>query len=288
MKRNKPQFKNVHFTSTISMSLVLFLIGLVSLLVFTARDAAVMVKENIALSVILDDETDNQSLNRIENYLKSAPFTKTVNYISKEDALKDHIQSLGDDPEKFLGFNPLQASLEVHLIAVYANPDSVKMIESKLKAFEHIEKVAYQKDMVSLVNDNVSRISIILIVLAVILLIVSVTLINNTIRLTVYSNRFTLNTMKLVGATSWFIRKPYVRSGMINGLIAGIIALLLLLGMVIYIQYEFGISGFAMNPFSAIGVVVIVLISGMIITAASAYLSVGKYLRINTNELYLV
>jgi cell division transport system permease protein len=288
MKNNQLKFKNIHFTSTLSMSLVLFLVGLVSLMVFVARDAAVMMKENITLSIILDDDISNQGINRIEDYLKSTPYTKSTNYISKEEALKDHIQSLGDDPEKFLGFNPLLASIEVHLNAGYANPDSVKMIETRLKSFEHIEKIAYQKDMVSLVNDNVRKVSTILLGIAVVLLLVSIALINNTIKLSVYSNRFLINTMKLVGATSWFIRKPYVKTGIINGIIAGIISIILLTLVVFYVQYEFGISGFALNPGSAIYVSLIVLISGIGLSALSAYLSVGKYLKINTNDLYLV
>ena len=161
-KKQKKGLRNIHITSTISMALVLFLVGLVSTLLFLAHDAAVYVKENITLSVILEDGINTQYEKRIENFLKTSPYTKSVSYISKEDALKDHIQSLGENPEKFLGYNPLQASLEVNLKAEYANNDSVKMIESKLAAFEYIDKVAYQKDMVSLVNDNVKKISMVL------------------------------------------------------------------------------------------------------------------------------
>ena len=171
-KKKKKGLRNIHITSTISMALVLFLVGLVSTLLFLAHDAAVYVKENITLSVILEDGINTQYEKRIENFLKTSPYTKSVSYISKEDALKDHIQSLGENPEKFLGYNPLQASLEVNLKAEYANNDSVKMIESKLAAFEYIDKVAYQKDMVSLVNDNVKKISMVLLGLAVVLLLV--------------------------------------------------------------------------------------------------------------------
>jgi cell division transport system permease protein len=152
-------------------------------------------------------------------------------YVSKEDALKDHIASLGEDPQDFLGYNPLKASLEVKLKANYANTDSVAVIESKLGAFEYIDRIAYQKDMVSLVNENVRKVSLVLLGLAVVLLIVSIALINNTVRLSVYSNRFLINTMKLVGATHSFIRKPYIVKGMLNGLIAALIALVLLTGL---------------------------------------------------------
>ncbi len=279
--------KNIHFGSTISMSLVLFLIGLVSLLLFVAHDMSVYVKENINLSIILDDDADKAETTRVETFLTSAGYAKDVTFVSKEDALKEHIASLGDDPQDFLGYNPLKASLEVKLKAEFANPDSVKMIETKLKTFEVIERVAYQKDLIGLVNDNVKKISIVLLGLALVLLIVAVALINNTVRLSIYSNRFLINTMQMVGATNWFIRKPYIRQSVINGLVAAIIAILILGIVVYYILYEFGLSGLSINQVSAIWVSVIVLLSGIVLMGASTYLSIGRYLKMNTNDMYL-
>jgi len=279
--------KNIHFGSTISMSLVLFLIGLVSLLLFVAHDMSVYVKENINLSIILDDDADKSEVTRVETFLTLAGYAKEVTFVSKEDALKEHIASLGDDPQDFLGYNPLKASLEVKLKALFANPDSVKMIETKLKTYEVIERVAYQKDLISLVNDNVKKISLVLLGLALVLLIVAVALINNTVRLSIYSNRFLINTMQMVGATNWFIRKPYIRQSVINGLVAAIIAILILGIVVYYILYEFGLSGLSVNPISAIWVAVIVLLSGIVLMAVSTYLSIGRYLKMNTNDMYL-
>ena len=201
--------------------------------------------------------------------------------------MKDHIASLGEDPQDFLGYNPLKASLEVKLKANYANTDSVAVIESKLGAFEYIDRIAYQKDMVSLVNENVRKVSLVLLGLAVVLLIVSIALINNTVRLSVYSNRFLINTMKLVGATHSFIRKPYIVKGMLNGLIAALIALVLLAGMIYYILYEFGMQATALNPVSALFVALIVIVTGIILTAVSSYFAVGRYLKMNTNDMYL-
>lgn len=281
------KIKNIHFGSTISMSLVLFLIGLVSLLLFVAHDMSVYVKENINLSIILDDAAERAETTRVETFLTSAGYAKNVTFVSKEDALKEHIASLGDDPQDFLGYNPLKASLEVKLKADYANPDSVKMIETKLKTFEVIERVAYQKDLIGLVNDNVKKISIVLLGLALVLLIVAVALINNTVRLSIYSNRFLINTMQMVGATNWFIRKPYIRQSVINGLVAAIVAILILGIVVYYILYEFGLSGLSVNPVSAIWVSVIVLLSGVVLMGASTYLSIGRYLKMNTNDMYL-
>ena len=287
-KAKRRSFKNIHITSTISMSLVLFLIGLVSLLLFMARDMSTYVKENINLSIILNDEIGKEYEQRIEKYLLAAPYTKSVEYISKEDALKDHIASLGEDPQDFLGYNPLMASLEVKLKAEYANNDSVNMIEAKLKAFENINRVVYQKDMVSLVNENVRKVSLILLGLAIILLVVSITLINNTLRLALYSNRFLINTMKLVGATHWFIRKPYLKSSIMNGLLASIISLVLLVGVVYFVQYEFGMSSLMIQPLTGLIITLIVISLGIILTAISSYYAVGRYLKMKTDDLYFI
>jgi len=287
-KVSKPIFLKIHLTSTISMSMVLFLVGLVSLLLFLARDLSTYVKENINLSVIMDDASGRQDAKRVEDYLKASPYAKTVEYISKEDALKDHIANLGENPKEFLGYNPLKASIEVKLHSQYANNENVSMIQTKLKAFEHISRVVYQKDMVSLVNDNVSKVSLILLGLAVILLFVSVALINITIRLSLYSDRFLINTMKLVGATPWFIRRPYISSSMLNGFAASMISIVLLSGVVYFVQYEFGMPGSIIQPLTAVIVCSIVILLGITLTAISSYFSVGRYLRMNINDMYSI
>jgi len=281
-------FRNIHMTSTISMSLVLFLVGLVFMLLFVARDMSTYVKENINLSIILDDEITKPDEQRIEKYLTASSYAKSVEYISKDDALKDHISSLGDNPQEFLGYNPLKASIEVKLNAKYANNDSVAMIQSKLKTFENINRIVYQEEMVTLVNDNVKKMSLVLLGLAAILLFVSVALINNTIRLSLYSNRFLINTMKLVGATPWFIRRPYLVSSMVNGLIASGVSILLLIGVVFFVQYEFGIPDMLIQSMNLMSVGFIVVLLGLLLTAASSYFSVGRYLRMNSNDMHFI
>ncbi len=288
IKLTKPGFLNIHLTSTISMSLVLFLVGLVFLLLFVARDMSTFVKENINLSIILDDQIGKQDEQRIEKYLTASPFAKTVEYISKADALKDHISSLGENPQEFLGYNPLKASIEVKLHEAYANNDSVSKIQSKLKSFSNINRIVYQKDVVSLVNENVKKVSLILLGLAVVLLFVSIALINNTIRITLYSNRFLINTMKLVGATPWFIRKPYLVSSIINGLIAAALSIVLLMGVVYFVQFEFGISGVLIHSISFIIVAFIVILSGALLSAISSYFAVGKYLKMHSNDMFFI
>lgn len=280
--------RNIQFSSIVSMSLVLFLIGLVSLLLFVARDMGKQIKENINLSLVLNDNASASNIKRIEKYLKASDFVKSQEFISKEDALKEHIATMGENPAKFLGFNPLMASIEIKLHADYANVDSVAMIETKLKKFESINRIAYQKDMVSLVNENVTRISLFMLTIATILLLISVALINNTIRVSIYANRFLINTMKLVGATHWFIRKPYIKSGMINGIFASLLALLMLGGLTWYVVRETGLNLFALQPMTLISVAVIVIIVGVLLTGLSSFLAVGRYLRMQTNQMYFV
>jgi len=284
----KRGFKHVHLTSTLSMSLVLFLVGLVSLLLFMAHDMTKYVKENLNMSIVLNDNIGKQYEQRIEKYLLAAPFTKSIKYISKEEALKEHIANLGEDPEKFLGYNPLLASIEVKLNEQYACLDSVAKVETKLKTFENINRIVYQKDMVAMVNENVKKISFVLLSIAGLLLFVSVALIYNTIRLTLYSNRFLINTMKLVGATNWFIRKPYLFAGMMNGLVAAITSLVLLVGAVYFVGNEFGMSTLDVQPFVAVAVAGVVLLLGILISAISVFFAVGKYLRMTSNDLYML
>jgi len=282
----KKRFKKISLTTTLSMSLVLFLIGLVSMLIFVARDLSVYVKENIDLSIILEDKIMKSDMDRIEKFIGLSPFTKSVVYISKEDALKDHIASLGENPEDFLGYNPLLASLEVKLKADYANTDSVAVIESRFKNFDGVNQIAYQKDLVSLINSNVSKLSFLLLCLTIVLMIVSVALINNTVRLAVFSNRFLINTMKLVGANRSFILKPYLKQAVVHGIVAGIFSLVLLTLMVVYIQLEFGMVVKIINLFSSIIVALFVIVCGVILSSLSTYFAVSKYLKMSTNELY--
>jgi cell division transport system permease protein len=287
-KKGKYRIGNIHLTSTISMSLVLFLIGLVSLLLFMARDLGTEIKENISLSVVLNEHVSDAHTTRIQQYLERSKFVRSVDFISKEEALKEHIQTMGDDPEKYLGYNPLMASFEIKLKADYANTDSVEVFESRLKIFEGINQVAYQKDIVDLVNDNIARISFLLLAVATILMLISFTLMNNTIRVSIYSNRFLINTMKLVGATPWFIRKPYIIRGMTNGLLASLISLGMLAIMLLYIRNNIGMNLFTLHSRTLIEVSGIVIMLGVSLTAMSSYAAVGRYLRMQTNDMYFV
>ena len=224
----KHHFFNTYLTATVSVSLVLLLIGMECVLGLSADNLFRQVKENVNLSVVLTDETTSEDSLRFAQLMHAAPFCREFEYISKDDALKEHVEKLGEDPTAFLGYNPLQASFELKLTAPYIQIDSVAMIDSVLSVFPFVEKVEYQKEMIGTLDNQGNRLSLILLVVALILLIISLALIVNTIRLHVYSQRFSINTMQLVGATPLIIKGPIVRKTILLGMIAAVLALLML------------------------------------------------------------
>lgn len=285
-RRKRRLVRNAGATATVSMSMVLFLIGLLALILFLTRDMSRELRENLTLSVVIEDEATALQISKIKQFVEKAPFAKSAQYITKEQALKDHVEALGEDPAEFLGWNPLFASLEVKLKANYAHPDSVAKIEKQLSRYENVNKVVYQKDIIAMVNENIRKISYILVGLATILTLISFALINNTVRLRTYSNRFIINTMKLVGAKSWFIRKPYIKQSILSGVIAAVIAMVLLSGLIFYMKYKFGLETVFITNETALAIAGIILISGIILTAISSYFAVGKYIRMCTDDMY--
>jgi cell division transport system permease protein len=279
---------NSNLTAIISISLVLFLVGLMSLLLLLANDLSVYVKENISFSVVLNQDVKEVEIIRLQKNLDAAPYVKSTEYITKERAIQELVEELGEDPVEFLGFNPLLASLEVKLLSQYANNDSIAMIESEMKKFPQIKEVIYQRNLIQAVNENVKRISIILGGLVIMLLLISFVLINNTIRLNVYSKRFLINTMKLVGANWSFIRRPFIWRNVINGIIASFLAMGLITALIYYIQDE--IRGIiSVDKVDNLLIIYgIVLVLGVLITQISAYFSVNKYLRLKSGDLYYI
>ena len=219
-------FFNSRLISIVSIALVLFLLGVIFLMGLVGNKLSVYVKENISFSILLKDNQDEADAQRMQKSLAAQPFIKSTVYISKEQAAKELKEELGEDPETFLGFNPLQASIEAKLHSAYANPDSLKRVEEAIMSYSSVSDVLYRKDMMEMVHNNMKKVGIILLSLAVILMIISFVLIGNTIKLLIYSKRFLIHTMKLVGATAGFIRKPFIIYNMISGIIAAILAIL--------------------------------------------------------------
>ena len=281
-------FFNSRLTSVISIALVLFLLGLIFLMGLMGDTLSRFVKENITFSVVLKDNIREAEVKRMQKRLEAEPFIKSAEYISKEQASKELEEELGERPETFLGFNPLQASLEVKLNSEYANPDSLQLIEKKIKTYTNVSELLYRKDMMEIVNDNMKRIGIILLTLAVVLMIISFVLISNTIRLLIYSKRFLIHTMKLVGATPGFIRRPFMIYNMVSGLFAAILAILMLMGALYYLQLE--LSGFIdlLNTDALLLVFAAVLILGIMLSLIATFFAVNKYLRMGVDKLYYI
>lgn len=279
---------NSRFTSTISITLVLFLIGIMLVLGFLAKDLSKYVRENISLSVIVDDEMDLPDVKMFERRLEAAPWVRSVEYIDKENALKQLVSELGENPEDLLGYNPLLASFDIYLNEAYANTDSIAILEAALKENKDVQEVIYRKDLIHLINENVKNISIVLMILAILLTVISYSLIRNTVRLMIYSKRFLIRTMQLVGANGRFIRRPFLLENLWSGVIASILAMGLLYGSLSYLQQKMAGSLHILD-IQTIGIIFLsMLVFGILIITTATWLAVNRYLKMNTNDLYYV
>lgn len=287
-KKKRFSFLEARITSTLSVSLVLFILGIMALLGVLANNLSIYVRENIGFSIVLKESARDNQIADLQNNLEQAPYVKAAQYISKEEALKEVMIELGENPEEILGTNPMKASVEVRLKAEYANPDSIAAIENELMQNAFIDNIQFQKDLIQSVNENMRNIGLILLILAAVLMVISYVLISNTIRLTAYSRRFIIYTMKLVGATPGFIRRPFIISNIISGIIAAIIAILLLTGCVSYIVSEFDSFYTLITLPTLLGVYAIVLVLGVLLTAISAFFAVNRYIRMKRDDLYYV
>lgn len=288
MSKRKHRFFNTYLTATISVALVLFLVGLECVFGLGASHLLREVKESTTLTVVLSDSTTTADSLRITSILKASPFCKSTEYISKEAALQQHIEDLGEDPSAFLDYNPIRAAFEVKIAADYVQADSLQKVENLLRNYEFVEQVMYPHVVVDLFSQNVGRISLALFLVAAILLLISVVLIVNTIRLTVYSRRFLIHTMKLVGATPWIIKGPIVRKSVWMGLCASLLAMLLLAGAVYFVFYRFGFWLFQLNCQNIVMVCATVVVTGILITFFSSVFTVNKYIRMKLDDLYYV
>lgn len=273
-------------TSIISIALVLFLLGLIFLIGLLGKELSVYVKENISFSIVLKNALSTAEIKQMQKKLDARPYIKSTTYISKEQAAKELEEELGENPETFLGFNPLQASIEVKLHSEYANPDSLQHIEKEIRNYTSVSDLLYRKDMMQIVNENVQRVSLVLLTLAIILMTISFVLISNTIRLLIYSKRFLIHAMKLVGATAGFIRRPFIWYNLVSGIFASFLAILMLTGALYYMQNE--LTGFIrlLDLQTLFLVYAGILIMGILLSTVATVFAVNKYLRMNVDKLY--
>lgn len=287
--RHSGSFIDMQFvTSTISTMLVLLLLGLVVFFVLSANNLSVYVKENISFSLLISDDMRESSILKFQKELNNEPFVKETTYISKKQALKEQTEAMGTDPKEFLGYNPFTASIEIKLNSDYANSDSIAKIEKKLKKNSNILEVKYPQELMDAVNSNIKKISIVLLSLAGLLTLISFALINNTIRLTIYSKRFLIHTMKLVGASWGFIRRPFLKRNIWSGIFAGLIADGILMGgAYALVSYEPELIRI-ITPDVMLIVSASVLLFGILITFFCAYASINKYLKMKASSLYYI
>ena len=275
-------------TLCISTSMVLVLLGLVVFSVLTSRNLSQWVKENLTVTVMLNDEVTENEAKLLCRDLYHRPYSRNIDYISREQALKEQSQAMGSDPSEFLGMNPFSATLELQLKSDYANHDSLQWIAAELRKDPKISDVAYQVDLMDRVNRNLTKINIVLLVIAGLLTFISFSLINNTVRLSVYSRRFLIHTMKLVGASWGFIRRPFMRRGLAVGIVAAIIAICVL-GACVYGLYYYEPNMANIITWFELAITAgAVLLFGIIITTVSSYISVNKFLRMSAGELYKI
>ncbi len=285
-KYTSRKVRSSHFSTIISLSLVLFVLGLLALIVLDAQKLSDYVRENIGLSIILNDSIKESDLMQLGKQLDIAPYVKKATYITKENAAQALQKDLGEDFVKFLGYNPLLASYDIKLKASYANNDSLAAIERVLLQNENIKEVYYQKSLVNLVNENVKKISLVLFVLSILLSVISIALINNTIRLYIYSKRFLIRTMQLVGATQNFISRPFIIRGLWNGFYSSLITIGLLMGVIYMAQNSFPELIELQDIYMFAKLFLIVIVAGIGITFVSTYFAVKRFLKIQTDDLY--
>ena len=289
MARKADKFFNMQFiTSSISTTLVLLLLGMVVFFVLSANNLSDYVRENIGFTVLVSDDMKEAEALKFQQRLNAEAYIKESVYISKEQALKEQTEAMGTDPAEFLGYNPFTASIEIKLNAAYANSDSIAWIEKEILAEKKVMEVSYPQDLLDSVNRNIQRVSLFLIGLAGLLTLISFALINNTIRLAVYSKRFLIHTMKLVGAGWGFIRRPFLVRNVWVGILAALLADALLMGMAyMLVRYEPQLIEI-ITPSSLLMVMTSVFVFGVVITWLCAYVSINKYLRMKASELYYI
>ena len=287
-KKTPVSFFNSRLISIISISLALFLMGLFFIVALLGNELSVYMRENISFSIVLKDDMSDTDVQQMQRSLDALPFIKSARYISKEEAAKEMTTELGDDPQMFLGYNPFYASIEAKLRSEYANIDSLRVIEKKLTTYTNVSELIYQQDLMQLVNNNIKRIGVVLFVLILVLMLISFALINNTIRLLIYSKRFLIYTMRLVGATPGFIRKPFIRYNISSGFFAGILAIIMLSGALYYLQKE--LAGFdQIIRWEGLAIIyVLILTLGILLSVAAACLAVNRYLKMERGKMYYI
>ena len=275
-----------YFSVVLSIGLVLFLLGILGLLVLNTKKMADHFKEQITISVFLKDNAKQVEVDQLQKSLAMAEYTKTATYVSKEEAAEQHSEDIGENFQDFLGYNPLKNSIDVQLRADFVTPEQLEEIAAEIDAKDYVEEVSYDKPLISLLNDNVKRISFWILVASGIFTFIAVLLINSSIRLSIYSKRFIIKTMQMVGATKIFIRRPFIWTNIKLGMLGAFLAMLALAGVLYYMNENFPEFGLMNDPIILIILFVGVFVLGLIISLISTYFATQRFLNLRTDELY--
>ncbi len=287
-KSQRRRISGAYFTSIISVTLVLFTLGFLGLIILQATSLSNFIKENIGFEIIMKTNVKEADIVKLQKHLDTKDFVKSTEYITPEEASKRLSEILGDDFVSFMDEddNPLLPSIDVRFNANWANNDSLELIEAYVLQNDNVKEVYYQRSLVHLVNKNLKKISIVMLAFSVLLLIIAMALINNTIRLSIYSKRFVIRSMQLVGATESFIRRPFVVKGILQGSISAFVAILMLLGIIEALRENIPELSLLTNNLTMIYLFVGILITGILMSGLSTSIAVSKYLRMKSDRMY--
>jgi cell division transport system permease protein len=285
-KFQKRRLLSSYFSVVLSIFLVLFLLGVLGFFIINSRKLADDFKEQIAMTVFFKNEANDSIVQAFGSELKSARFAKSYVYVSKEDAAKQHSDIIGEDFMTFLGENPLQNSYDIHLKANFVERDSITKIETRLRKNAMVSDIVYDKQLVNLVNDNIKKVSMWILIASGLLTVIAVLLINSSLRLSIYSNRFIIKTMQMVGATKSFIRKPFVMRSIKLGMIGAGLAVLALLAQLIYLANAYPSLGILNDKLLIALVLISIFGIGILITWLSTYFATQRFLNLRTDDLY--
>ncbi len=285
-KFQKRRLISSYFSVVLSVFLVLFLLGVLGLFVINSKKLADDFKEKIAMTVFFDNDANDSIVKAFDADLKKVPYAKSYVYVSKDQAAKQHTDIIGEDFLTFLGENPLQNSYDIHLKADYVEKDSIAKIEKSLRKNAMISDIVYDKQLVNLVNDNIKRVSFWILITSGFLTVIAVLLINSSLRLSIHSNRFIIKTMQMVGATKSFIRRPFVMRSVKLGMIGAGLAILALIGVLIYLDTNFPSLGILDDKVLIAFVLLTVLGVGILITWLSTHFATQRFLNLRTDDLY--
>ena len=285
-KFQKRRLISSYFSVVLSVFLVLFMLGMLGLFIINSKRLSDNFKEDIVMTVFFKNEATDSVFKSFAASIKKSKFAKDIKYVSKDQAAKDHKDIVGDNFMEFLGGNPLQNSFDIHLKADYVTNPGFSKVEGQIRSNPMVADIVYDKQLITLVNDNVKKISMWVLIISGIFAFISVLLINSSLRLSIYANRFIIKTMQMVGATKAFIRKPFVRRSIVLGLIGSVLAIFCLIGVLLYINTNYPTLEIFKDQTLTVLVLLSVLLVGALITWLSTHFATQRFLNLRTDDLY--